>query len=227
VRYVFAAACLLLFVSILGCISYHKPEPVEVPKQRELTLTLTPSVSTRSLPASAYVSEAPSPEPLIVRSAIAQWPGAERLARAERSFTLQRRLREFGCYSGPIDGQWNETTKRAMSKLLLQANAKLPVNEPDAALLSLANSGLHTCRPGPCAGSSGCIRQTVTTGATLASTPAQGSKAELPLVAETKNTIGDRKMSLGGPMDTVAKTRAPPRLSENREWQFRHPLGSF
>jgi hypothetical protein len=50
---------------------------------------------------------------------------------------LQRGLARAGCYSGPIAGEWDRTTKRAMSAFLSAVNASLPLNKPDAILLAL------------------------------------------------------------------------------------------
>ena len=63
---------------------------------------------------------------------------------------IQRELIRVGCYRGAVTGRWGADTKQAMSAFLLAANARLPVNEPDLVLLSLAQGHVHIdCREKP------------------------------------------------------------------------------
>ncbi len=60
---------------------------------------------------------------------------------------IQNELTRVGCYSGPVDGIWSKPTRAAMSAFTDRANARLPVDRPDDALLSLVKGS----KPGPCA----------------------------------------------------------------------------
>ena len=51
---------------------------------------------------------------------------------------LQRELKRLGCYIGQIDGEWGPTSRYAAATFVKALNAKLPVDKPDEALLSLA-----------------------------------------------------------------------------------------
>ena len=53
---------------------------------------------------------------------------------------LQRELSRVSCYSGPLNGVWTTSTRTAMKSFIDRANAILPVEDPDAILLSLARS---------------------------------------------------------------------------------------
>jgi hypothetical protein len=54
---------------------------------------------------------------------------------------LQTELARAGCYAGPVDGKWDQRSKNAMKEFLDRVNAKLPVDQPDPALLGLARNG--------------------------------------------------------------------------------------
>ena len=60
---------------------------------------------------------------------------------------IQNELTRVGCYAGPVDGSWSKPTRAAMSAFTDRANARLPVDRPDDALLSLVKGS----KPGPCA----------------------------------------------------------------------------
>lgn len=53
---------------------------------------------------------------------------------------LQQALSRAGCYDGPISGVWSGTSKDAMRHFVRTANAELPVDRPDDALLALVES---------------------------------------------------------------------------------------
>ena len=50
---------------------------------------------------------------------------------------LQTELRRVGCYYGEIDGDWGSGSKRAMSGFTSRVNASLPVDTPDAIMLTM------------------------------------------------------------------------------------------
>jgi hypothetical protein len=64
-------------------------------------------------------------------------PGGVSTDRSQLARELQRELRRVGCYDGEINGGWTTSTKRAMKTFTERVNASLPLEEPDAVLLSL------------------------------------------------------------------------------------------
>jgi len=61
---------------------------------------------------------------------------------------IQRELRRVGCYRGEINGLWTAQTRTAMKAFVDDANAVLPVDQPDQVLLSLLQ-GEHGTACGP------------------------------------------------------------------------------
>jgi hypothetical protein len=57
--------------------------------------------------------------------------------RYELARELQTELRRVGCYYGEIDGDWGSGSKRAMSGFTSRVNASLPVDTPDAIMLTM------------------------------------------------------------------------------------------
>ena len=74
----------------------------------------------------------------------------------DRSFlvrTLQSELQRVGCYDREINGLWTTSSRMAMQTFLQRVNAALPIDEPDAVLLSLVQAHKGTvcgtsCPPG-------------------------------------------------------------------------------
>lgn len=64
--------------------------------------------------------------------------------RRELILRLQRGLAAAGCYDGRAHGAWTSSSRRAMQAFLVEANATLPVDRPDPALLSLLESNPRT-----------------------------------------------------------------------------------
>jgi hypothetical protein len=50
---------------------------------------------------------------------------------------LQRELKRVGCYGGEITGVWTTSSRMAMKAFVERVNAALPIDTPDAVLLSL------------------------------------------------------------------------------------------
>lgn len=73
------------------------------------------------------------------RIAVAQ-AAPDRETHSALTFDIQAELKRVGCYAGPIDGRWNESTRRAMGDFVRQANASLPIEQPDYVLLALAQA---------------------------------------------------------------------------------------
>ena len=62
---------------------------------------------------------------------------------------IQAELARLGCYAGPVNGDWSADTQRAASLFATEANARIPVDQPDFALFSLAKSATADQACGP------------------------------------------------------------------------------
>lgn len=51
--------------------------------------------------------------------------------------SIQQELRRVGCYGGPVDGYWSDSTRNAMGTFTQGLNVKLPLNAPDYILLTM------------------------------------------------------------------------------------------
>lgn len=146
--------------------------------------------------------------------------------RYELTRALQTELRRVGCYYGEIDGDWGPGSKRAMGAFTGRVNASLPVDVPDAILLTMVQrfEGTacgSTCRSGEVfTGEGRCVPATIVAqdrspvrGDALAerSLPALGGSVmvqppvspapagENPRVAAVEPLPG--RMSVGAPVD--------------------------
>lgn len=62
---------------------------------------------------------------------------------------IQTELARLGCYAGPVNGDWSADTQRAASLFATEANARIPVDQPDFALFSLAKAATAEQACGP------------------------------------------------------------------------------
>lgn len=69
--------------------------------------------------------------------------------RAALARDIQAELARLGCYAGPVDGAWSPETQRAAGLFVTEANARIPVSEPDFALFSLAKTATENVACGP------------------------------------------------------------------------------
>jgi hypothetical protein len=153
---------------------------------------------------------------------------------------LQRELGRVGCYSGPLNGVWTTSTRTAMKSFTDRVNAILPVENPDAILLSLVRShqgqGCGSCpagqslaKNGRClpvailahAGKKGAPEPTAAiSGWTITTTAAAPTPA--PLLAD--------RMALAGPGSEAVASETPPAAPANktaraeRAYERRGPL---
>lgn len=120
------------------------------------TISPGPATAWQDLPAPL---EQPEPEQSTT-AALSSWlplrpeTTARPLDRVSLTRALQRELKRVGCYHGEINGEWTDSTRRAMKWFTDQVNAKLPVGEPDQVLLSLVQGDLdrgcnERCRQRP------------------------------------------------------------------------------
>jgi hypothetical protein len=131
---------------------------------------------------------------------------------------LQRELIRVGCYSGPLNGVWTTSTRTAMKSFIDRANAILPVEEPDAILLSLVRShqgqGCGACPAGQSIAKSGhCLPIAIVhAGKNGAPEPApaiSGWTTSTRPAAPTPPGPGDR-MALAGPESRAVAGETPP-----------------
>lgn len=140
---------------------------------------------------------------------------------------IQKELLRLGCYSNKPSGVWGEGSRQAMARFLSRVNAKLPVNEPDLILLSLAQAhpaGIcdQDCGAGETLASGRCVPKTVVASARPADaallnaseTPHQRAeaaherrpKSEQRLASVEAVTVPrprlEGRMSIGGPVAT-------------------------
>jgi peptidoglycan hydrolase-like protein with peptidoglycan-binding domain len=70
--------------------------------------------------------------------------------RAGLTRELQRELKRVGCYGGEITGVWTTSSRMAMKAFIERVNATLPIDSPDAVLLSLVQAHRQRACGAPC-----------------------------------------------------------------------------
>jgi hypothetical protein len=143
VRYAFFGAFALLFVSIIGCVTYPRAS------------SLPPPV--RSVPASQQAAE-----PLhfaafsngLLNAAQdrtgALKPITDVASPIDVAREIQSSLRHLRCYSGPATGEWDAATRYSVCRIVSRANMRLPVDRPDPALLALIKAQSAPCDQTAC-----------------------------------------------------------------------------
>lgn len=58
-------------------------------------------------------------------------------SRADLARDIQKELKRVGCYEGEVDGIWGAQSREAMARLVRNANASLPTQNPEYVLLKL------------------------------------------------------------------------------------------
>lgn len=129
--------------------------------------------------------------------------------------SLQRELKRVGCYSGDISGVWTTSSRMAMKSFVDRANAALPVDNPDAVLLSLVRNhqGLACAIE--------CPAGQVATGGGACLQPATLAKAaDEPAVASPKDGAAERGAAIALPAAAAAglaaAATAPRSVDEKR-----------
>ena len=147
---------------------------------------------------------------------------------------LQRGLSQLGCYSGPMNGQWDAPTRRGMGAFIARANARLPFDKPDIVLLALVQAGTKA------SGRRNANALACTPDADLATskerTATEGGMSiapDGPLLPEQKAA---GSMGLGGPPLTSSggsrnpqprSRRASGYAAQSEHTLFVHPLGQL
>lgn len=83
----------------------------------------------------AVVPPRPVPATRVVQAATEDTSDRDTMVRR-----IKRELRRVGCYDGRIDGEWDRTSRAAMSAFVDRVNASLPSQEPDVVLLNLVRN---------------------------------------------------------------------------------------
>jgi hypothetical protein len=97
----------------------------------------------------------------------------------------QQELYRLGCYSEPINGVWTQPSRAAAQKFLSRVNARLPVEQPDDALLALLRSTkgfvCSQCPQGEAFNSAGeCVPKALADKAAKSAPVTTGALAEQP-----------------------------------------------
>jgi hypothetical protein len=139
------AACVVLILAVPGFLGY--PAALNVDPREKKSPPSVESITVELWPAPPTTVVSPQPRWLIIQdpATSAQALGGDVLTKE-----LQRQLRRVGCYNGEIQGEWTQSTRRAMQNFTDRVNATLPVEQPDHVLLALLqNNPDKTCNK-PC-----------------------------------------------------------------------------
>lgn len=213
-----AFAPVLVFLAGVGTASVAIGPEGQTPEGAKLSVATRTTISPR--PATAWQDlqrpaplEPPEPEQSTT-AALSPWlplppeTNARPLDRVSLTRALQRELKRVGCYHGEINGEWTDSTRRAMKRFTDQANAKLPVGEPDQVLLSLVQGDLdrgcnERCRQRP-TGPDSCPGPGVTANAL------PNNKTAATIAAPTSPPLKP-PMALAGPKATATHGENPAR----------------
>jgi peptidoglycan hydrolase-like protein with peptidoglycan-binding domain len=145
------AGCLVLMFAILSAAGYAAPLDVDPDGQSarlpQQTTDIEKTPPAPPSPPLAVILTHRAGEPK-VRLPVGQPPTAKATPLDRTSLTreLQRELRRVGCYGGDINGDWTQSTRRAMKAFTDRVNAILPVDQPDHILLAMVqNHQDNTC----------------------------------------------------------------------------------
>ncbi|MCH9765861.1 MAG: hypothetical protein K0U34_07720 [Alphaproteobacteria bacterium] len=158
-RILVALACLVLGTALLAGFIYRDGPQAQVavlqsaapsPAQTQKTAQTTATPAVPKIMAPKAVGEIADAQPTILNADRTRFQSAlaapepmpvtqkeDRRARRVLVMALQGELRRVGCYKGPVNGTWQAASKSAMYWFLKQANAKLPVSQPEHAQLNL------------------------------------------------------------------------------------------
>ena len=124
------------------------PDSASTPAQAD-AIAVPPLVRAEpvTLPPSSTAPTVVNVAPIALTKAVAApVPASDHRARVRQ---LQKALTRAHCYNGPISGIWSDASKDAMRGFATAANAQLPVDSPDDALVALVESNeTTTCAPG-------------------------------------------------------------------------------
>lgn len=87
--------------------------------------------------ATTATATAPTPTPAAKPSTSSQYAAPRYQDDRSIARAVQAELKSAECYSGPINGVWNASTRAAMGEFTARVNARLPVDRPDPVLLAL------------------------------------------------------------------------------------------
>lgn len=134
---------------------------------------------------------------------------------------IQKELKRVGCYTGEANGQWTQSTSRAMATYVGSSNASLPVDKPDVAFLAMlkvekAETGCSpSCGKGQVSAGSGiCVPRPIlaSRGKVDGAAPAERTAAAQPLPGAM--AIGGPKVEAGQDETGISPSVANPPPSE-------------
>lgn len=117
---VILAALVVIYGALLGTDTPADAVTVSGPVFTPVATTTAPAPAPAAKPANASAYAAP------------RFDDAASVTRA-----VQAELKRAECYSGPVNGVWNASTRAAMGEFTARVNARLPIDRPDPVLLAL------------------------------------------------------------------------------------------
>lgn len=129
-----------------GRIASFSPDKTKAIETVSEFKTTAQAAEVNDVPANTRVAE-PDSWAQGTTSSIASNIDAE--TRTSLARDIQAELARLGCYAGPVNGDWSADTQRAASLFATEANARIPVDQPDFALFSMAKAatGEQACGP--------------------------------------------------------------------------------
>jgi hypothetical protein len=143
VRYAFFGAFALLFVSIIGCVTYPRasssPPPIRSAAASQQAAEPLHFAALSNGLLNAAQDRTGALQPITgVSSPI------------DVAREIQSSLRDLRCYNGPASGEWDDLTRYAVARIVSRANMRLPVDRPDPALLALIKAQSAPCDQTAC-----------------------------------------------------------------------------
>lgn len=117
---VILAALVVFYGALIGTDAPEDAVTVSGPVFTPVATTAAPAPAPAAKPSSASAYAAP------------RFDDAASVTRA-----VQAELKRAECYSGPVNGVWNASTRAAMGEFTARVNARLPIDRPDPVLLAL------------------------------------------------------------------------------------------
>ncbi len=102
---------------------------------------------------------APAPAPAAKPSAASSYAAPRFDDERSLARAVQAELKRAECYSGPVNGVWNASTRAAMGEFTARVNARLPIDRPDPVLLALLETHNKISCTADCSmgGEEGCV----------------------------------------------------------------------
>jgi len=136
----------------------------------------------------------------------------------------QKELYRLGCSEEAPSGAWTQSSRRAAQKFLDRANARLPVEQPDAALLALLQNAkgfpCAQCPAGEAFNAAGqCIPKPLLS---KPEKPAAASRAATEGAVSSELPTSDKRVEPhenGAPAQRTARAGSPESMAGSRYWR--------